>query len=283
MATLNSPQNPAAAPHTPRPGSDRFRQIVVTVSEVVSLLGPLIGFGLIGSQVDESSGDDLSSDATLIAPGGPAFSIWSVIYLGLFVYTILQWLPSRTRDSRIRATGWLAALSMLLNAAWLVVTQQGWIWVSVLVIVALLATLVLLVRRLAAQPAPTSVVDRIVVDGTFGLYLGWVAVATAANIAAALVSSGLAATGSGAEWASAALVLFLAGALTLVQSRVGGRWAVAAASCWGLAWMTVARLSDQPESVVVAIAAGIAALLVLGVTAVFTSRRRLRSPWADHS
>ncbi|WP_235436303.1 tryptophan-rich sensory protein [Arthrobacter sp. RIT-PI-e] len=253
------------------------------MSEIVSLLGPLIGFGLVGSQVNESSGGDLSSDATLIAPGGPAFSIWSVIYLGLFVYTILQWLPSRARDPRIRATGWLAALSMLLNAAWLVVTQQGWIWVSVLVIIALLATLVQLVRRLADRPAPSSVVDRIVVDGTFGLYLGWVAVATAANIAAALVSSGVAATGSGAEWASAALVLLLAGALTLLQSRVGGRWAVTAASVWGLAWIAVARLSDQPESTVVAVAAVVAALLVPSVTAVVGSRRRSRSPRTDNA
>ena len=277
MATLRTPPKFASAPDTARFGSDRLRQVVVTVSEIVSLLGPLIGFGLIGSQVNESSGGDLSSDATLIAPGGPAFSIWSVIYLGLFVYTVLQWLPSRARDPRIRATGWLAALSMLLNAAWLVVTQQGWIWVSVLVIIALLSTLVLLVRRLADRPAPSSVVDRIVVDGTFGLYLGWVAVATAANIAAALVSSGVAATGSGAEWASAALVLLLAGALTLLQSRMGGRWAITAASVWGLAWIVVARLSDQPESTVVAVAAVVAALLVLGVTALLGSRRRRRA------
>ncbi|KNC20235.1 membrane protein [Arthrobacter sp. RIT-PI-e] len=283
MATLHTPQNSSSAPDTAGPGSDRLRQVVVTVSEIVSLLGPLIGFGLVGSQVNESSGGDLSSDATLIAPGGPAFSIWSVIYLGLFVYTILQWLPSRARDPRIRATGWLAALSMLLNAAWLVVTQQGWIWVSVLVIIALLATLVQLVRRLADRPAPSSVVDRIVVDGTFGLYLGWVAVATAANIAAALVSSGVAATGSGAEWASAALVLLLAGALTLLQSRVGGRWAVTAASVWGLAWIAVARLSDQPESTVVAVAAVVAALLVPSVTAVVGSRRRSRSPRTDNA
>lgn len=252
--------------------ADRVRQIVVSVSEVSSLLGPLIGFGLIGSDVSNTSGGDLASNATLVAPGGPAFSIWSVIYLGLFVYTIWQWLPSRTVDARARATGWLVAASMLLNALWLVVTQEGLIWLSVGVIIGLLAVLVALVVRLTRVPARQGFAEALIVDGTFGLYLGWVSVATAANIAAALASSGVATTGTGSEWAVAALVLLLAGSLTLLQFRVGGRWAVAAAASWGLAWITVARISDEPASIIVATAAAVAAVLILAVTAVIRSR-----------
>ena len=82
--------------------------------------------------VEESAGGALSAEATRLAPAGPAFSIWSVIYLGLAAYTIWQWLPSSVTE-RTRSTGWLAAVSMLLNAGWLLVTQQGWIWVSVVV------------------------------------------------------------------------------------------------------------------------------------------------------
>lgn len=270
--------NPSRTPAAQSTGSpahattaDRVRQVVVSVSEVISLLGPLIGFGLIGSDVNETSGGDLASNATLVAPGGPAFSIWSVIYLGLFVYTIWQWLPSRTVDTRARATGWLVAASMLLNALWLVVTQEGLVWVSVGVIIALLAVLVALAVRLTRIPAQQGFGEVLIVDGTFGLYLGWVSVATAANIAAALASSGVATTGTGPEWAVAALVLFLAGALTLLQTRVGGRWAVAAAAAWGLAWITIARLSDEPESTIVAIAAAVAAILVIASTAVIRS------------
>ena len=77
---------------------------------------------------------------------------------------------------------------MLLNAAWLLVTQRGWIWASVVVIIALPLVLGVLVLRLGAEPA-RSLAERIVLDWTFGLYLGWVAVATCANITAALVDS----------------------------------------------------------------------------------------------
>lgn len=273
MATPSrTPPAQTTGPPAHATAADRVRQIVVSVSEVISLLGPLIGFGLIGSDVSDTSGGDLASNATLVAPGGPAFSIWSVIYLGLFVYTIWQWLPSRTVDTRARATGWLVAASMLLNALWLVVTQEGLIWVSVGVIIALLAVLVALVVRLTRIPAQQGFGEALIVDGTFGLYLGWVSVATAANIAAALASSGVATTGTGPEWAVAALVLLLSGALTLLQFRVGGRWAVAAAAAWGLAWITVARVSDEPASIIVAIAAAVAAVLILAVTAVIRSQ-----------
>ena len=159
-------------------GADRGRQVGVTIAEVFCVVGTLVGVGVIGTRVAESSGGALSADATLLAPLGPAFSIWSVVYAGLAAYTLWQWLPSSSTDPRARSTGWLAAASMVLNAGWLLVTQQGWLWASVVVILALVAVLGVLVQRLAdLGPAP-SLVQRVVVDGTFGLYLGWVAVAT---------------------------------------------------------------------------------------------------------
>lgn len=232
---------------------DLARRLTVTLAEIFCVFGTLVGTGVIGTRVAESSGGALAADATLLAPAGPAFSIWSVIYAGLAAYTIWQWLPRNATDERARATGWLAAASMVLNAAWLLVTQAGWIWPSVAVILALVATLVALVARLARRPAP-GLVDRVVLDGTFGLYLGWVAVATCANVAAALavdvsVSRAVAEAGS----VLAVLVVLAAGAW--LAREYGGRWPVALASAWGLAWIAVGRLGDSPESVVTAVAA----------------------------
>jgi hypothetical protein len=246
---------------------DRVRQVVVTLSEIACVLGTLVGIGLFGTRVEESSGGSLAADATLLAPAGPAFSIWSVIYLGLAAYTLWQWWPPRAADPRARATGWLAAASMLLNAGWLLVTQQGWIWASVVVIVALVLVLGLLVQRLAQAPGRGGPVERLVVDGTFGLYLGWVSVATAANVAAALVSSGAPQQGRGAEWIGVAVVLLLAAVVAAVQRRVGARWAVAAAAAWGLSWIAVGRAADEPRSVLVAGGAAAAAVLVVLATA----------------
>ena len=89
--------------------SDRLRQVAVTVAEVCCVVGTLVGVGVIGTRVAESSGGALAADATLIAPAGPAFAIWTPIYLGLAGFTVYQWLPAQTREPRHRAIGWLAA------------------------------------------------------------------------------------------------------------------------------------------------------------------------------
>lgn len=241
---------------------DRVRQLGVLVAEIACIVGTLFGVGVIGTRVEESSGGSLAADATLLAPGKPAFSIWSVIYLGLAAYTIWQLLPAQASHPRARSIGWLAALSMVLNAAWLLVTQVGWIWVSVLVIAALVVTLGRLVQRLHERPA-AGTLERVLVDGTFGLYLGWVAVATCANVTAALVASGVR-PGAGLAQTAAVVVLLVAAAIGVVLARrLGGRYAVAVAMAWGLGWIAWARLADNPRSLATAIAAVVAALVVV--------------------
>lgn len=242
--------------------TDRARQIGVTLSEVFCVVGTLYGVGVLGTRVEESSGGALAADATRLAPAGPAFSIWSVIYVGLAVYTVWQWLPSQTTRAVHRRIGWLAAASMVLNAGWLLVTQQGWIWVSVGVIVALALVLGLLLRLLTSTRTE-GLVDRVVLDGTFGLYLGWVAVATCANVTAALVADGVRPGPLVSDLAAVLVLVVVAGLGLLFAHRLGGRYAVAAAMAWGLAWITVARLTDEPRSLVTGIAAVVVALLVL--------------------
>ncbi len=251
--------------------NDRARQTWVTVSLAFCILGTLYGFGVIGAPVEEQAGGALRADATLIAPGKQAFSIWSVIYLGLLGYSIWQWLPAATKDARQRATGWLAGWTMILNASWLLVTQAGWLWVSVLVMIALVLTLGLLAGRLS-EGRPASLVERVLVDGTFGLYLGWVSVATAANITAALVASGVTFGALADQIIAALVVLVAAGVGVALAWRLNGQWGVAGALSWGLVWVAIARLTDQPNSAIVGVTAIAAALVVVGAHA-WASRR----------
>ena len=246
--------------------SDRLRQGAVTLAELCCVAGTLVGVGILGTRVEESSGGARAADATLLAPAGPAFSIWTPLYLGLAAYTVWQWLPTQTREPRHRAIGWLGAASMLLNAAWLLVTQQGWIWVSVLVMAGLVVTLGLLVRQLEEHPSYGHG-ETVIVDGTFGLYLGWVTVAACANVTAAFVASGVDPGGSVAQLAAVAVLAVAAGAGVLLARRLGGRWAVAVAMAWGLAWIAFGRLADEPGAAVVALAAVVAAVVVLVATA----------------
>ncbi|PIE26011.1 MAG: hypothetical protein CSA58_11775 [Micrococcales bacterium] len=67
----------------------------MTLAEAVCVFGTLLGTGVIGTRVAESSGGALASDTTRLAPAPAAFSIWSVIYLGLAAYTVYQWLADQ--------------------------------------------------------------------------------------------------------------------------------------------------------------------------------------------
>lgn len=244
--------------------ADRTRQVVVVVSHLVGVLGVLTGVGVIGTEVSESSSGALSADATLLAPAGTAFSIWSLIYALLTAYAVYQLFPSTATDPRHRRTGYLAAASMLLNAAWIFVTQWGLLWLSVVVIVALLLVLGVLVARLHDRPA-VGAAEALLVDGTFGLYLGWVSVATCANVAAALVGYGVETSQGVGEVVAVAVIVVVVGVAAALARRVGPRLGITAAITWGLAWIAAGRLGDEPSSQVVGLAAVVAALAVVGV------------------
>ncbi len=244
--------------------SDVTRQVGVLVLAVLATVGATVGSGAFGgTPIAQAADGALSATATPVAPGSPAFSIWSVIYTGLLAYAVWQALPAQRADPRQRRMGWLAALSMLLNAAWIAVVQAGVLWLSVAVIAALLAVLVRILLVCLAVP-PRSRVEALVVDGTFGLYLGWVTIATIANTAAALAASDVGALGLGATGWS--VVLLLAAALIgLGYARsTGGRIAIALALAWGLAWVAIARWTDEPRDGAVAATAAVAAVVTLG-------------------
>lgn len=236
---------------------DTVRQVVVTLSEIFCVVGTLFGVGVLGTRVEESSGGALASDATLLAPAGQAFSIWSVIYAGLLAYTIWQWLPRNKASARHRAIGWLVAASMVLNATWLLVTQVGQIWLSVAVILALAIVLGLLVRALQRH-RPSTAPEKIITDGTFGLYLGWVTAATCANVTAAGVSSGWDLGTVGNQAVAIGVIAVAVGLGVLITMAVGPRITFIGALSWGLAWIGIARLGDEMASFPVAMAAFIA-------------------------
>src|SRR5687768_16383961 len=83
---------------------DQVRRVAVLVAEVLCVLGTLVGVGVLGTRVEETSGGALAATATLIAPAGPAFSIWSVIYLGLFAYAVWQFPARNATRERVRST-----------------------------------------------------------------------------------------------------------------------------------------------------------------------------------
>ncbi|GEK80024.1 tryptophan-rich sensory protein [Agrococcus baldri] len=260
-------------PDRPEPATaaDRIRPWAVLIALPATLAMAALGSGAFGGQqVQASSSGALSADATPLAPASPAFSIWSLIYLGLGVYAVWQALPKQHRDPRQGRIGWLAVASLVLNAAWILCAQAGLLPLTVVVIVLLLAVLAAIFELLQRSRAD-SLLEALLVDGTFGLYLGWVSVATVANIAAWLADAGL---------RPAAFALPAVGVLALVAAvgvaiAIRGRGTIAPslAMLWGLSWIGVGRLLDEPQSLAVGVAAAVACALIGAATVIARLRR----------
>ena len=253
--------------------ADRVRQTLVIAGTVVAIVGAFVGSGAVGgTPIPKVAGGALSADATLLAPAGPAFAIWSLIYAGLVTYAIWQALPSQAARERQRRAGFWVLASLLLNAAWILSVQAGQLALSVVAIVALLVVLVVTFVILRRHPSE-STADAVLLDGVIGLYLGWVMIATVADITSWLQQTGFDGFGANPHaWAIGMLAAFaIIGGELAVWDR--GRFAPAVASAWGLAWIGVSRLTGSLPSAPVAITAfAAAALLVLIALAVRVAR-----------
>jgi hypothetical protein len=265
MSTTHETARPTTSAR-PAGVADTVRQVVVLVTSVLAIVAAFIGSGaFVGTPIQEAAGGWLDADSTLIAPGQRAFSIWSVIYTGMLAYAIWQLLPAQRTDARHRRIGYAVAASLVLNALWIGVVQLDLLGLSLPVIVVLLAVLAWLFVQLRRMP-PKNLVDTVVTDGSIGLYLGWVVVATAANATAVLAAAGFSGWGLADEtWA---VIVIAAAAAVGVGLAIWGRGRIAPmlSLCWGLSWVAVARLTDEPESTTTGIAAIIAVVVVVAVT-----------------
>ncbi len=267
----------ASAPATATP-RDLLRQIAVISALGFTLVAVLVGVGgLGGTEVENSQGGSLSAQGSYLAPAGPAFSIWSVIYLGLFAYVIWQALPQQRASERQRAVGWWIALTIVLNGLWLVAAQLLTIEWTVIIIVLLLIALGITFRRAVASREPRGgFTDALLIDGVTGLHLGWVTLATVANISAWLTGIVPASWEDSASAFGIAVLVVVAVIGLAISWASGWRIAPALALAWGLSWLAVGRLADEPLNSAIGVGAIIVAVIVLVVPLLVAGLRLLR-------
>ncbi|MFN3600097.1 MAG: TspO/MBR family protein [Dietzia sp.] len=266
----------------PTRGTGWAMPVITLLGVAAAVVAAFVGSGALGgTPIAEAAGGALSADATPVAPAGSAFGIWSVIYLGLVAYALWQLTPTARRSARQRALRPWALASVLLNAAWIWTVQLDQIAMSVLVITVLLAVLIRIMYMLGA-PRTGGVVELVVTDGTFGLYLGWVSVATLANTFAWLAAEGVDPV-TGIPLGIVGIVAAAGiGVATALLSR--GRVAPALATSWGLAWVAAGRTEGRFEAIELVWTAATASAVVLSVAVLNWLRlRRTTRPGQDAS
>jgi hypothetical protein len=190
-------------------------------------------------------------------PAGYVFAIWGLIYLGLLAFGIYQALPAQRANPRLARIGWLFVLSCVANCAWIFLWHYELFTLTGLVIVLLLACLLAIYVRLDIGRQRVSTAERWCVDAVFSLYLGWVSVATIANLSDVLNTWGVAGAGPAAvAWTVALLAVGVGLAVAL-------RWLRRDAVFGGvIVWAFIGIALKQTGTPTVALSAWIGAALV---------------------
>jgi hypothetical protein len=155
------------------------------------------------------------SDAlpSFFTPANFAFSIWGVIYLALTAFVVYQALPAQRENRSLRRLGYLFALTCLENGGWILAWHYGYYALSVVIMLSLLVTLMAIYLRTTHAGSPA---DQWFVRLPFRIYLGWISVATIANMAS--VANHLGWNGFGiAEPVWSAVMIAVAALLTITM------------------------------------------------------------------
>lgn len=247
---------------------DKIRQYANLLSVLLALTINILAVTLPLNGQD--TGDISDRFQVYFVPAGYVFSIWSVIYFGWLAFIVFQFLPSQKENPRLRRLGYLFALSNLFNAAWLFCWHYNWFGLSVLVMLGLLGLLIASYLRLNVNRSSVSRAEYWSVDVLFSVYLGWITVATVANITSWLYYVNWDGFGIAAQtWTVIMLaVASLLGLAMTLTRRDAGYLAV-------LVWAFAGIAVKQTSAPLVVTSAWIAAALMLGL-AVFSllSRRK---------
>ncbi len=130
----------------------------------------------------------------LFVPAGYAFSIWGLIYLLAVAFVGYGFVSGPGGDhppGAVSRVGWRFGAACACNVAWIFAWHYRIVWLSVAIMLAYLGALISVhVALRQNRSRPTTTGEGWFVWLPFGVHLGWICVATVANVTAALVSSG---------------------------------------------------------------------------------------------
>jgi len=163
---------------------DTTRQIIVVLSVIVTLVVNILANALPLNGLN--TGEISDRFQVYFVPAGYVFSIWGLIYIGLIAYAIYQALPSQRQNPRLRAVGWPVVLGGLANSAWIFLWHYEQFPLTLIAMLTLLISLIVTYLRLGIGRTAVPAAEKWAVRLPFSIYLGWITVATVANVTSLL-------------------------------------------------------------------------------------------------
>jgi hypothetical protein len=160
----------------------------------------------------------------LFVPAGLTFAIWGLIYVLLGIFVIYPLVPRVRRDPQkvefVQRIGSLFFISCLANIGWIFAWHYQIVPLSLVLMLILLGCLLAIYVRLNVGKSEATKAEKYFVHVPFSVYLGWITIATIANVTALLVNINWNTWGLGEQfWAVAVIVVGIAIALSALFTR----------------------------------------------------------------
>ena len=223
------------------------RSNLLRIANIIAFILTIIVNSLAGSTTilgGQNTAAISDANFTLITPAGYVFSIWGMIYTLLGIFVVYQALPSQKGKEYQSKIGWLFVLSSLINIIWLFLWQYELLIFSVVLMFMLLATLIAIYLRLDIGKTNSKLAEKIAIQLPFSTYLGWITIASIANVATTLVSLNWDGFGIAPQtWASAIIIIALLLASIVIITRTDIAYSLVIA--WAFIGISAAQTNEN--------------------------------------
>jgi hypothetical protein len=252
---------------------------LLLILNIIGFLGTVIVNGLASTlPLNNKTTAELSDQyPNLFVPAGLTFSIWGIIYILLAVFVVYHVVATIRKDaeglSSVGKIGVLFFISSVLNMGWIFAWHYEIVPLSVVIMLLLLGCLIAMYLRLGIGKSAASRKEQYLAHLPFSVYLGWITIATIANVTALLVDINWNRFGLSEQfWTVVVIVVGIAIALSMLIRRRDIYYCLVVD--WALLGILLKRLADSPvvQSVIIITIIGLT-LITIGIVVQIARRK----------
>ena len=200
----------------------------------------------------------------LFVPAGITFSVWSIIYVLLILFMLFQInevFIKKKNPKYLNKIGFYFMLASLSNIVWIFLWHYEQVTLSILAMIILFVSLLITYQRLEIGKTKISLKEKMFIHIPISVYIGWITVATIANVTAVLVKNNADGLLLG-EIVWTILVLVVATLITVLILKNRNDIAYSLVIIWALLGIIIKRFQVN-QSHEVAYAAGVCIIIIV--------------------
>ncbi len=168
--------------------NNQLRQILVVSSFAMTIIVNALANILPINGI--TTGDLSDSIPNYFVPAAYVFSIWAVIYLLVGAFTVYQALPAQKNNGLLKQIAPWFILSNIANTMWIILWHYQFVGLSLIAMLVILSALIAIYWQLGTGRYTVKREEWFFLRLPFSVYLGWITVATVANVTSVLVVGG---------------------------------------------------------------------------------------------